>query len=118
MGLDVLAVERLPKKGDSFVPVVHDEELEKIDVARGIFTLGVPDTGEKGSGIRGGVYASWVEQMTGYSLYESHDADDVAKIAAGLDAAVQIGVTQEWAPNVAAWFRRCADQGYALFAWS
>jgi len=142
MGLDTYAVKPEHVRRDNDVPLT-DDEVTACEEARDTDFKNVPAVlcggmfsgfGSGGS-FRGKVYATFIEEVTGISLYtEEIDRDFVALMATRLErylAAYEHPQTDEptdfveseYQPEAAqlaglvAWFRAAADGGYSVLGW-
>lgn len=117
MGLDVFAV--LPGEDGGERPLAPEEAF------RGVPPLAGGWFAEGGTGpyFRGAPYRRYVAAVTGRSLYQEYIPPEiVAEMAEKLDVAADAGRWQDFdldeatARALAAWFRVCADSGFAVHA--
>ena len=117
MGLDNFAVQ----PDGSLVP--EDSPLfEDVNLCGGFLT----GTGGGTPSFRGKVYAAYVKDATGFSLYSPMDPTDVKLCATLLEAVPEGDPSTDMLRfdpererrDLARFFRICADNGFGLAAWS
>lgn len=137
MGLDTYAVRPLAEDDLSEEEKAMDPPPlwgppADLSIFEGIELCGGMMSANGSGSFRGKVYAEYVEQITGLSLYEAMIEPDTVRHMANLleadlpdpdakgDAIAYEGdwnVTVEDARNLAKWFRACADNGLHVHGW-
>lgn len=121
MGLDTYAVLPLPLRqegGTDCYDLAPNEAFKEVPPA---LCGGMFSGHGNGPSFRGGVYADYVERVTGVSLYAEYIPPcTVKRMAEALEGATpefEDDVTEEEAHALALWFKVCADNGYAIVGW-
>lgn len=127
MGLDSYAVLPCRQENGKY-PLAPKEAFNSVP---GVLVGGLFSGHGDGPSFRGRVYDGYVSEITGESLYQEYIPPEVVKeMASKLEAAVAQGrttyrdfegdeqeISLEEARALAAWFRVCADNGFAVVGW-